>query len=435
MRTRLLALLLVGCGAPDPENREDRETAEDTGISDETSDWHCIDGSWSAESLGDARWRVTTKHYRLTWDGTAEEAEDAARILEMAWLGMRAYWDNTPDPAERLDIGVFADESTWAAALTADGIDVPWGAGGYYWPGNTTAYLHRQPTTYYTQTLLIHEAAHQFHDLATAGLSDLPSWYVEGIAESLGRHDWDGECGRIGRLPVVSRDDIAERALLELDTLDIDALVRSTGAQSRPLSYALVRYLEQTEAHAEAWRRVRSATDAGQEVLDDVFRAELGDPSSLAPGLEAWLATDQEALQPIYLEWLHRRPDLVVGWAPDVSSIAPALPAPESVAFRATWTQGYAGLVSGYSDTENWTALLIRRDGEVSSFVVTGGAVEWTSMGQATLAAGSTAVMWDGAALTVDGAEFPWSEPHPLNGGLALYASEVSFDELELVRR
>ncbi len=424
-------LLFIACTGADPideptEPPDPVDTGDEPGGDDAA--WHCIDRAWTATADGPDAWTVATEHYDLRWEGTQEEAEEAAKILEMAWLGMDEYWQANPGSSELLKVRFFADETAWADAILADGSDVPIGAGGYYWPPTKTAFFYRQPTIYYNHTLMIHEVVHQFHDLTGNPNNDLPSWYVEGLAEYLGRHDWDGRCGRLGRLPLVSRDDIADKALARWGSTSLSEVLDSSGPADRPLAWAFVRYME--AKHGEGWTKAREGADQALGPINDLFREELGDPDAYTRDFSGWLAAEQEIFEPVYLEWIHRRPDEVIGFAEGVSTIAPANDPTGTFAARMHWDSGYAGVLTGFTDSQNWTALFVTREGAVSSFVVTYNAVAWDGVSEVGAVADGASLRWDGTALSVGSARVPWDEPHTLNGGMAAYDAEVRFAEI-----
>lgn len=60
-------------------------------------------------------------------------------------------------------------------------------------------FLLNQPSTYYTRHLLLHEVAHAlaFHLFGGAG----PAWFMEGTAEYLATHRWDGHQLEFGIIP------------------------------------------------------------------------------------------------------------------------------------------------------------------------------------------------------------------------------------------
>lgn len=157
---------------------------------------------------------VETEHYRFVSEGPRAEAEELGRVLEAAYAGFAAYFEAKPKlgKGERLSVKFFETRDAWAAALRAAGATPPDGAGGYYWTEDRTAYLYRQPTRYFTRSLLLHEATHQFQFLAcTRNREPLAYWYKEGVAEHLGWNAWDGRELAIGVLPLVSLENYPAR--------------------------------------------------------------------------------------------------------------------------------------------------------------------------------------------------------------------------------
>ncbi|WP_164104088.1 hypothetical protein [Candidatus Laterigemmans baculatus] len=60
---------------------------------------------------------------------------------------------------------------------------------GYQW--GDSAWVQQQPSDYYTRHLLLHEGAHALASHAFSGAG--PPWFMEGTAELLSTHRWDGE--------------------------------------------------------------------------------------------------------------------------------------------------------------------------------------------------------------------------------------------------
>ena len=50
--------------------------------------------------------------------------------------------------------------------------------------------------------LLLHELVHQWQDAVETN-GGLPVWYVEGLAEGLSRHHWDGACLQLRVRPLL----------------------------------------------------------------------------------------------------------------------------------------------------------------------------------------------------------------------------------------
>ncbi|MCU0724654.1 MAG: hypothetical protein MUE73_02525 [Planctomycetes bacterium] len=261
-----------------------------------------------------------TAHYRVEVEGDDALAAEAAKVLEAAWPEYAKFFGAEPKlgEGEKLPVFIAATREGFAARLKADGIAPP-ASGGYYHPGNRTAYLWRQPTIYYSRVLLLHEATHQFHYLARTGNRSLPAyWYVEGLAEYLGRHHWDGERLTLGALPVLSLEDYAARAKEEIEALETPFAAHLGKLDlSRPLSYALVRFLLHSDggSRREKFEKLMAKLDRGAASGDLLWKA-LGPPKRVAAELADWLAEDQEPWVPLHIEWEGLGPDRIRGMAP-----------------------------------------------------------------------------------------------------------------------
>jgi len=252
---------------------------------------------------------VETAHYRLHYEGSEKDAQEAGRVLEAAWGGFKAWFGTTPKLGkdERLVVRFYAKAEGWAAGIRADGTQVPHGAGGYYWPGTKTAYLYRQPTVYFTRTLLVHEAAHQFHFLTqTRNRNPTAKWYTEGLAEFLSWHRWDGTTLALGVVPGVTLKDYPAKALAELDQEDFDlgAIVSGGKPASRALSWALFCFLATGKDGGPLPRfdTFRRKMDRGGRAKP-LFESFFGRPGRLEPKLRAWLEGNQALWAPVFNEW------------------------------------------------------------------------------------------------------------------------------------
>ncbi|XZE53052.1 hypothetical protein SH139x_004768 [Planctomycetaceae bacterium SH139] len=128
------------------------------------------------------------------------ERRDWPAVLDAAIPLWCEFWQL---PLQRMDdwrvtIYVMSDKAAFARrGLIPAGLpDFPHG----YQLGKR-AWVVQQPAEYYTQHLLLHEAAHAFaaHCFGGAG----PPWYMEGTAEFLATHQWQaGQPGQAGQLTV-----------------------------------------------------------------------------------------------------------------------------------------------------------------------------------------------------------------------------------------
>lgn len=262
---------------------------------------------------------VESTHYRISAETSSTDAEEMGRVLEAAWPLFAGFFDAEPELEDDAKLEVFfgATQQTFFARLKADGI-VPPKAGGYYSPKTRVAYLWRQPTIYNTRCLLIHEATHQFHYRSKTRNRSVPTtWYVEGLAEYLGRHHWDGENLAIGELPLLSLSDYSQKALASLDAGEVTlAEVVAGQAGDRPLFFAIVRFLLTASdgKYVKSFRRLSGKLDRGG-ASPKLFGQTVGSPKRLEGKFHAWLATEQEPWRQIYNEWEGIGPGRVAGTA------------------------------------------------------------------------------------------------------------------------
>ena len=228
-------------------------------------------------------------------------------MLEAAWPQLETFFGAAPTlgDGERLEVFFGASQASFFARLEADGIRPP-DAGGYYAPKTKVAYLWRQPTIYNTRCLLIHETTHQFHYLSrTHNHSVGVEWYVEGLAEFLGRHTWDGEHLVIGALPLLSLSDYPQAASERLSSSEVDLQAVVDGEVSgRPLYFALVRYLVKGGGDRlfKRFKRLSRKLDAGG-VSPKAFSQIVGSPRKLESAFLDWLRREQEPWRQIFNEW------------------------------------------------------------------------------------------------------------------------------------
>lgn len=291
---------------------------------------------------------ILTEHYRLECDVRPILAAEYGRVLDAAWPEYVRIFGATPTlkTGERLSIRVFANRTAWAAALTRDGATPPKNAGGYYWPPTKTAYLFKQPTRSYTRTLLLHEAAHQFHYLAcTKNNTPGARWYTEGIAEYAAEHFWDGKTLRLGVRQLVTLKDYPAKALGQ----KIDKQME------RPLGWAVVRYLATEDA--KSFRKLRKKLDHG---------AVKGPPRIKAKKFDAWLKTQQEPFTQVFNEWNGVGPNSMRGLA-NVTSYCRLKAKTALLAATLERTGTFrAGLLVEYTDPKTYVVALLDSEGTLS---------------------------------------------------------------------
>ncbi|MBM4357452.1 MAG: hypothetical protein FJ096_05005 [Deltaproteobacteria bacterium] len=416
------------------------------GASDAGLGTYCVPETVTTTTLGAGAYLIETQHYALRAETDQATAEDLARLLEASWEGFSEYFEDAPALAanERMDVRYFATFENWSAAISADGGAVPQNAGGLFLTSTRRAYLYDQKNPYFNQVLLVHEAAHQFHLLGRASGRSLPFWYVEGIAEHLSRHDWDGSCARLGRVPLMNWSDLPEEALADAQDggIDVTALTSGNGTPTRTASWALVDYLE-TGAPLpvrDGFHAFRKAYDMGDTDPMATFASLVGTPGSLESPIAAWLPTAQQPIRPIFLEWLHRGPTSVLAFSPVYFSLAVVkdasthLEVTYEIPEAATWR---VGVVLGFDDTKSYKAVVVGQDGALSSFTATNGMAFWNAAGNAPAKLdakhGSIAVDLEGGGkvkLTVNGVASTHDTVFTPKVGLAMSDTRVTFRDL-----
>jgi hypothetical protein len=400
-----------------------------------------VEESWAATADGPGH-LVETTHYQLYAEVHADEAQTIARMLEGEWAALADWWEATPDTSdgELLAVELYATEAAWADAIVDDGLDVPWGAGGYYHPTTGIAYLYAQPTVWYTRVLSLHEALHQYHHRARTRGASVPGWFAEGHAEYLSLHDWDGQCLRLGRLPLLSLEDMPSSALGRADEGELDLAAHIAGEESisRPLEWAIFRYFDRADEGelAGSWRTFRDAVDGGATDRLAEFEAAFGtSPSSFDGPLHDWLASEQQPMESVWLEWTHVDPGRVDGFS-DVMSVAPLKEAPDHFELRfavpdePTW---WGGAMLSFDDSSNFVALLVGSDGTLSTFELHDGDAVWNDAGPAPEAQdGAYSLSLDhGTAdttVTINGQTATFPLAYSPAGGPALYEARIRFE-------
>ncbi len=324
-----------------------------------------------ASAPGSTRAPVRTTHYELHSEGAQAEAEEWGRVLEAAWPQLKAFFRAEPllKEGERLRVVVTESAEAWTKAIAASGGNPPGsGAGGYYCPISRTAFLYRQPSTWYTRTLLLHEVAHQFHFLgATGNRSPGARWYIEGVAEHLSHHAWDGATLALGVVPLLSLENRAglARSRVQDPAFDIEALVND-GPHERPEAMHLVRFLLEGEGgnRRKRFEALAARLDRGGQAAA-LFGRSLGPPQRLLEQWRGWLDGVQEPLAPVHVDWDTRGPRSVRGSSGGVSGCRVRRPAASITATLAPTprTRWSAGLLLHATDAAQYTVALVTPSG------------------------------------------------------------------------
>lgn len=251
---------------------------------------------------------VASEHYELDSEGPEDECREFSRVLEAAWPQFLAFFGTPPKLAkgERLRVRFFETAAAMKAAIVAGGGAAP-DSGGYYCPVARTSYAFRQPTRWYTRTLLLHEVAHQFHlrGAATQTRGPPPGWWTEGIAEHLSHHTWDGTTLRLGVVPPVSLEDRSGAALAAALAKDFVPERILDEPMDRPRSMHLVRFLATAggEKGAARWRDLAKTLDRGENLKPKDLDRGYANAAAFRARFVEWLGTVQQPLLSVFVEW------------------------------------------------------------------------------------------------------------------------------------
>lgn len=437
--------LLVGvagttpaCEAPPASADDPRPPAEAAWIDAEPP--HCSEPL--VEGIAGEPGAFATAHFTLHLPGvTEDEARALAVLAEAAWPALSDFFGSEPEP-DPLEVWLDADEAAFLARLAAAGVEVPPGIGGWYEPG-LGSFLHVQPSPWYTRVLFLHEVVHQFHDAVSVD-ADRPFWYVEGLAEALARHHWDGRCLRLRATPLLSWEDLPAKALQALDEDGpcVGCRIADPDFEDRPVSMEIVRFLASDPERRSAFFSWREDVDAGRIAADDalVFEERFG---VLDDRFEAFVAADQEPARPLFTEWMPIDALSVTGFAEFSSGAAlKDLAQWGGAGIESTWSgTGEVGVVYGHDDRDGSVELaLVDAAGAVSRFAVVAGEVHWDTVAtvDAPSAAGSGLLVMvevasreNGAVeLAIDGRRVLVPQDLPSAWGPALYGAMATFEIL-----
>jgi hypothetical protein len=386
---------------------------------------------------------VETEHYRLVSEGPRAEAEEFGRVLEAAYGGFAAYFKATPrlPKGEKLEVRFFETREAWERALQGIGAVPAAGAGGFYAEGTRTAYLYRQPTRLFTRALLLHETTHQFHFLArTRNVSPLAYWYKEGVAECLGWNDWDGTELTLGVLPQVALENYPAKALEEIRApgFDVEAVVEGKVDGSRPVAWAIYRYLSTGNAGKplKGFERLAERLDGGAKP-SALFWRTFGQPAAYRKALLLWLEQEQQPFVPVFNEWEPVGPNRIHGFAGVVTCCRLQR---KATTFHATieppkppWRAG--GLLH-YESNDDYALFLVDQGGYLRVMRRKGGTWQMLEEGEGPKPKGDGPLSFDvtadndGLRISFDGKDFgPYPLPSPAFG-LALESSDVTFRDV-----
>lgn len=226
-------------------------------------------GGREAQQRGaDGLRRVSSRHLTLVTDLPEQQAVD--ELPDVFDLAVPQWCEYFGVPAEQLaQWHVTAYLMQAAERFQQAGLlpgDLPQFLHGYQ-RGNL-CWLYEQPSDYYRRVLLLHEGTHAFMQQTLGGAG--PPWYMEGMAEYLGTHRYEGgelqlramprdrnDAAYWGRIKVLREQWHAGRpqSLVEIMRYPADAHLR---VEAYAWSWAAVSFFDQHPEYQAAFRRLRS---------------------------------------------------------------------------------------------------------------------------------------------------------------------------------
>ncbi len=291
---------------------------------------------------------LLTAHYDLHVEGL--DAREVGDMLEQLYAQLRNYFGAAP--RGRLRLALYATREKWASAIQADGERVPPKAGGYYAPYTQKVYAWIQPSVYSTRHLLLHEATHQFHWLAATGnAAPSANWYIEGLAEYFGMHNWDGKSLRTGLVPTITLEDYPAAAWKKYEAAGADLQTMCYRAD-RPEAWALVRFL--LETHHDQFRRLAARLDRQDEPIAAWKEVFGNDAAGLSQEFGNWLRNHTQPWQIVWVAW-QQRGDAIECESQTMSmTILKETPKTFTVQVEPQTVGGTAGLVFGYESQRDF---------------------------------------------------------------------------------
>jgi len=138
-------------------------------------------------------WWVS-EHYALKTDYKEDVAKGYLTLLELAYPHyVELFGGAIPDIQQKRMAVVYASSAErLKEALASDGIQWNFGGGGITYEGRNCAYQYPSGTLLWHQRyILLHECTHLYQMCLTGAVFTTPSWYYEGVADSIGSHVYD----------------------------------------------------------------------------------------------------------------------------------------------------------------------------------------------------------------------------------------------------
>jgi hypothetical protein len=312
--------------------------------------------------------KLSTEHFILYVEKL--DAAETGRFAEAAYEQMKKFFQVEPD--HKLQVKVFANQQRYQTEI--DRLRTVFNlkrrvrdVSGLYYRETACCYLYVRPQEYELHQLLLHEIAHEYHDLIRSW-HHVPSldFCDEGIAEYFALHSWDGQILQVGIVPPISSFDHPRAALRQLhNTLqfDLGSVVAGDTDLDYPLAWGLVSFLiDQHRPQFNIWRQGINNDVEPRVVWQKQFGAVT--PEFLK-ALETWLQSHAPPWQVIKGKWCPWGQSLEGRSLEDESALAILNQTPGTLAFSWDSAQSntVAGATFGFRGAKSFYVLQRRMDG------------------------------------------------------------------------
>lgn len=225
-------------------------------------------------------WYVS-QHYAFKTDYPEEKARYYLELLELAYPHYMEFFGREPVGIQhkRLTIVYASTVGKMLEATTSDGFDwKSFGAGGITQPGHNIAYQYPSGGLLYHQRyILIHEVTHLFQYCVE---QDSPfSAYVEGAAETMGRHVYDAgkkqlTVAVLDNIPIANQLDSGRTAILKAKPVPTFEELMKKGAPGYEGVFIVVHFLLHSP---EYWAKLNLLRDEKTRLGKEFEKAEVMD--------------------------------------------------------------------------------------------------------------------------------------------------------------
>ncbi|MDP6466628.1 MAG: hypothetical protein QF918_02740 [Pirellulaceae bacterium] len=229
--------------------------------------------------------KISSRHLDLYTDVPADPAVDELpHVFDLAVPQWCDYFDVDSKLAKtwRMAAYLINDKARFGRAGLLPS-DLPPFLNGFQ--RGAELWLYRQPTEYYQRHLLLHEGTHGFMHWALGGAG--PPWYMEGVAELLGTHSWQG--GQLalnhfpeskeatphwGRIKVIKTDTEAGqgKSIEEIMHYDTTAHLR---VEPYAWCWAAAAFFDRNPAYRDAFRQMQKQTRDKTHGFSNAFQKSL----------------------------------------------------------------------------------------------------------------------------------------------------------------